>query len=951
MGARPADGIIQTLCKLAEPYGQLTDGQLLERFAAHRDERAFAELLKRHGGLVYAVCRNILRHEHDAEDAFQGTFLVLARRAGAIQEAKAVGSWLYRVAYRVAMKARQAAERRREHEGRVARPIEGDRAGGELAWRELQSMLDEELGRLPDKYRTPFLLCCLLGKSKSEAAAELGWKTGTVSSRLAHARKLLQTRLARRGVTLSALLSGLAITERNSTAAIPAGLLEKTCRAAVDFVSGTAPTAAASSSAELAQSVLRGMGVWRLKVAAVVAVVFGLLGTAAVAVTQPPSPNPPVPPDASSTDRAPAALFKRAEAGAVQPPPGKLMTVGGSVLGVDGRPIAGSRVAVVAYRYPNPREMAGSDRYDHVLLGEGVADEQGNYRLTVPQTTAWNYRLTVVAGAPGYALGSRAADPTTTTHSDHTIPVQLVRGHAVRVQFADPEGRPVTGASVNVAGMSRNGPAGLLMIRYGAESRLPGWPEPTITDSDGCITLRDVGPETDVLLHVHDERFAPDWHRFRTGAEESPDPVRLPLASARVLEGRVLAEDTHMPIAGAVVVAETKTLEHNYLCIVSARADRDGRYRLNPFRGSRIGVRVYPPDDVPYLVPHVEFPWSDNAPTPTRDIFVPRGILVRGVVREAESGRPVPGASVSHEWSHENNPFMQAARAAHLTPWPTRGVLTRPDGSYSITVPPGPGFLLVKSPEPDFIHVETGSGRLDGSRGGTPHFLHAVEPLRLAPAAPPVECPIVLRRGITLRGRVVGHDGSPVASGVALSPTYIPEGTQLKGHPLPVQNGRFEIPGLEPNSSMPVVFLDRQKKEGAVAVLSARSGVEPEIRLAPCVSSRVRIAGPAAKGAARISTELVFRPGPTANETFDTGEIAELAVGTDRILGADGRATKDKSGDFLLPNLIPGALYTVRVDVPGFSPERIALRAPVAASIEQAVIVVEPKKPEEPKKK
>ena len=100
MGNRQTDGVLQSLCKLAAAQaGELTDGQLLDRFAASRDEEAFAALLDRHGGLVYAVCRNVLRHEHDAEDAFQGTFLVLARRAAAIREEKAVGSWLYRVAH------------------------------------------------------------------------------------------------------------------------------------------------------------------------------------------------------------------------------------------------------------------------------------------------------------------------------------------------------------------------------------------------------------------------------------------------------------------------------------------------------------------------------------------------------------------------------------------------------------------------------------------------------------------------------------------------------------------------------------------------------------------------------------------------------------------------------------------------------------------------------------
>src|SRR5438067_2500321 len=253
MGSRQGGGFLQGLCRLAESQAaQLTDGQLLDRFAAHRDEAAFAALLQRHGGLVYAVCRNILRHEHDAEDAFQGTFLVLARRAAAIRHERAVGSWLYRVAYRVATKVRRAAERRRRREGEAARP-DHDRPPSELAWRELQAMLDEELNRLPEKYRAPFVLCCLSGKSKSEAAAELGWKEGTVSSRLAHARGLLQKRLARRGVVLSAVLSGLAVATGRAAAAVPAGLLEGTRVAAAAFAAGER---LASAPAALARAFL-----------------------------------------------------------------------------------------------------------------------------------------------------------------------------------------------------------------------------------------------------------------------------------------------------------------------------------------------------------------------------------------------------------------------------------------------------------------------------------------------------------------------------------------------------------------------------------------------------------------------------------------------------------------------------------------------------------------------
>ena len=174
-----------------EPVRELSDAQLLERFVRRREEAAFAALLQRHGRLVWSVCVQVLHHEHDPEDAFQATFLALARHAASIRRGQAVSSWLYHVAQRVARKAGADRARRRVHE-RQATAITREPPCSNLAWRELQGILDEELRRLPEKYRAPFVLCCLEGKSEPEPARLLGWKEGTVSGRLRLAARLLK---------------------------------------------------------------------------------------------------------------------------------------------------------------------------------------------------------------------------------------------------------------------------------------------------------------------------------------------------------------------------------------------------------------------------------------------------------------------------------------------------------------------------------------------------------------------------------------------------------------------------------------------------------------------------------------------------------------------------------------------------------------------------------------
>ena len=208
--------------------GAVTDGQLLERFATRRgeaSEHAFAALVERHGPVVMRLCRSILRDEHEAQDAFQATFLVLAQRAGSLWVRDSIGPWIHSVAYRVASCARAAAIRRRRHERRHA-----ELAAGRLAVYpdedrgDLEAVVHEEIDRLPEHYRAPLVLCDLEGCTHEQAARHLGWPVGTVKSRQARGRQRLRTRLIRRGLSPS---SGLVLGTASHSRAAGAGGLDE----------------------------------------------------------------------------------------------------------------------------------------------------------------------------------------------------------------------------------------------------------------------------------------------------------------------------------------------------------------------------------------------------------------------------------------------------------------------------------------------------------------------------------------------------------------------------------------------------------------------------------------------------------------------------------------------------------------------------------------------------
>lgn len=261
------------------------DGQLLERYVRQRDEKAFAELLSRHGPLVLGLCRRLLGHVQDAEDVFQATFLVLASKAASIRKRESLSSWLYGVAYRLALKARAERERRRIHERQAASVV--DYVESDLSWREVRGLLDEELQRLPEKQRLPLVLCYLEGLTQDEASRRLGWPRGTLKRRLEAGRERLRLRLTRRGVTLGAGLFAVALSESTTKGAVSITLRKATTRAAIQFVTQEAAALAATPAVLLAKGALQTMLMTKLRVAWVVLLLLACAGFGASQLARP----------------------------------------------------------------------------------------------------------------------------------------------------------------------------------------------------------------------------------------------------------------------------------------------------------------------------------------------------------------------------------------------------------------------------------------------------------------------------------------------------------------------------------------------------------------------------------------------------------------------------------------------------------------------------------------
>jgi RNA polymerase sigma factor (sigma-70 family) len=924
MAGAQLTSILQHLQQLVGPPDdrRLSDAELLQRFRTNRDETAFRLLMERHGRMVLSVCSRVLRQRQDAEDAFQAAFLILARNAASIRKGTALGSWLYGVAYRTALKARRQMSRRQKHEKRAGKAAQTD-PDLNLAWQELQAVLTEEVGRLPEKYRAPFVLCCLEGASKSEAAHQLGWKEGTVSGRLAEARKRLQQRLTRRGLTLSAALCAGAW-EANAAAAVPAVLLRTTSKAALGIAAGQTATGVVSAPvAALVEGVTRTMFLSKAKLAGILLLAAGVaagVGSRLHRVFATP---------AAGEQPASAPTSKAAKPSAEKPAATKddKLTLRGRVLDPDGKPLADGRVFL-------PGAVWGSaEKGDH-LLAQKTAAEDGRFRVTIRRSDLQRGRF-LIAAAKGYGLDWKEADK---LGSDE-VTFRLVPDLPVAGRVLDLEGRPVQGASVHVTTVEAppEGDLGpvlktiqndgnrvfrhpLRAVYMAADS---GIIAPVKTDEQGRFRINGVGKERIAVLRLEGPsiehqslyvltrrdvnikelvKMAPDRLGGLMSLPRIYGPTFEHLAGpTKPITGIVRDRATGKPLADVWINGNVpNTWWENY---VRAKTDKDGRYRLIGLpkaRSYHVSVWGLRRD---YIQAGKDVGDSAGLTPLTLDFELVRGVRVRGRITDKATGKPVPAAI----W------YIPLADNKHFAAMPGKdaglfaglGHRNEKDGSYNLLALPGLGLIKVRAEVEGNPYMQAALDPADRPRayGTNPDeglgvtFLGAgqiIETLSghnayriIDPAADAdsVTCDFSFDRGRTRTGVVVDPDGKPL-TGVRVNGLTAFEGNKT------LADNSFTAVALNPAEPRLLAFAHKERKLVGHLHLAADAKEPVRVRLQPAAVLTGRLLDEDGKPLAGITVSASHRANPVRRVT------EALAADQPVVTGADGR--------FRIEGIFPG---------------------------------------------
>ncbi len=642
----------------------LTDAQLLERFNARRDARgeaAFAEIVSRHGSMVLAVCHQFLDDRHHAEDAFQATFLVLARKARSLTRSDWLGNWLYAVAVRTAQCARGRLARRRKHEEVGAMTQHGadhtepgaPSADEAIMARDQARVLHGEIARLPETFRLPVVLCYLEGLTVHEAARRLQWSHGTVRSRMARAREKLRQGLARRGVIVPAALLAATLEARSARASVSSSLSSLTTRGAIGFaVEPIAGGSVSISAAALARDVLRTMTIHRLVTATVAIVLLGAVaGGAGVLIGALPSraessrparnTPPPVARTKAARGVAPTGVVlqrasRPAEAPGASAPASNAPVLRILVLDPEGKPLPNANV----------KSSIWTTEKDFKHNRDYRTDASGFAAVALPKTymivRIWVSKAPFVSMFTHWEEDELAAG--VKVPAEYTIALERAVSAGGRV--VDEDGRPVAGATVQVKIENDVHPA-KRDPRISYDGWLANREDAVTTDADGRWHIDNVPNDPTVelsLLVTHPDHGSDGyWGDLQresaiTAAMLRNRSATLKLKAGTIVRGRV-TDDAGKPIAGAIVVRGDDPY-FSYNPTSEFVTDADGRFRLPAQPPGKMALTVIAPGWAP------QDRVVDVRPgLAQQDFRMERGkpIMLRFV---DAAGQPVQGASV-----------------------------------------------------------------------------------------------------------------------------------------------------------------------------------------------------------------------------------------------------------------------------------------------------------------
>jgi RNA polymerase sigma factor (sigma-70 family) len=891
-----------------------SDAVLLRAFAAQQDQAAFAALVERHGALVLAVCRRVLHNLQDAEDAFQATFLLLARNAASLRQVSSLAGWLHGVAYRMACNARRAASRRRRHEGEV-NAMPRTTPEWDVVWREVQSLLDEEIQRLPEIYRSAFVLCCLENKSGADAARALGVKEGTVGSRLNRARALLQQALARRGVALSAVLAATALSSRQAAAALPGVLVSSTVEAATQFAAAHVQAASVVSGnvAALLKGANTAMFLSKLKTGALSLFLLAIVGIGVgMAYLRAQTASPPAK-SRSVMPAAPKGVKQAAPAASAEGKPGAdAIKVAGVVLGPDGKPFQGAELFVL---------KGGAKKQDRTV--KATTDKDGRFRISVSSLgeQGWAKLLATAQGHGPDWIALRHGQAT------DKVTLRLVKDDVpITGRVLDLEGRAIVGASVRVGWVEAVdlGPwladrtrSDLSAVKNFAAADFAG-PQEVKTNADGSFRLSGFGRDRVAHLFVRGKGIEDNDVEFiaregpvaglRLGHRVVHAPgAKLTILPSKPIIGTVRDKKTGKPLAGIRIVCPSRTWNWP-----GATTDKKGQYRVEGL-GKRKEYMVAAGGLTYFNSTQMQVPDTEGLEPLTVDFDLEQGILFKGRLTDRVTGKPIR-ARVGYIPASDNPNLKEFTDLGKPQALATDRGRTNADGAFTVLCIPGPGLLAIRADDADAYGV----ARLpDGIKPGNQIIEHYNLVVRIDPSEKDEKS---RRRDITLEpthsisGEVVGPDGKPLPGVFAAGLHAV---WAFSG-PEKLAGASFKVYGSIAKEPRVLVLTHPEKKLAKVHKLSAEDKGPIKVRMEATGELAGRVVDSNGRPWAGLVVKASYRNGNQEQERLNGKDVLRLPIELtleypqwEKVLNRE--VTTDKDGKFHLSGLVPGLLYDLAV--------------------------------------